>query len=110
MLMTVTNVSGHDINAPDQITGGVGPAAIVAEGGNKTYPLPYPFGHIGTLADTVGIQLPMRNRDWRYKSVPWLPMEPSKEWQQLVQQGIVTMAVASETPQLDEEELYVTAI
>jgi hypothetical protein len=110
MLMTITNTSGRTINTPDQITGGVGPAALLAEGGNVTDPLPYPFGHIGPLADSATKQLPMHNRDWRYKGVPWQPMEPSKEWQQLVQAGVVTMTVATETANRDEEEIYIDAV
>lgn len=110
MLMTVENTSGHDINAPETITGGTGPCALYAVGGNKTYPLPYPFGHIGTLANGATKQLPMHTRDWRYKSVPWLPMEPSREWQQLVQAGIVDLTVGAETGDRDEENLFIHAI
>jgi hypothetical protein len=110
MLVTVTNTSGHDINYADTITEGSGPSGIVATGGNVRYPLPHPFGHIGTLADTIAKQLPMHNRDWRFKRVPWLPHEPSVEWQQLVQAGIVTLAVATETANRDEEEIYINAV
>jgi hypothetical protein len=110
MLVTVTNTSGGDLNAPDTYTSGSGPSGIVATGGNVVDPLPYPFGHIGTLADTATKQLPMHNRDWRYKRVPWLPMEPSKEWQVMVQAGKVTLAVATETDNRDEEEIFIDAV
>jgi len=110
MLVTVTNTSGGDLNAPDTYTAGSGPSGVVATGGNVVDPLPHPFGHIGVLADTLTKQLPMKNRDWRFKRVPWLPHEPSVEWQVLVQAGKVTLAVASETGNRDEEEIYVNAL
>jgi len=110
MLATVENTSGHAINYLDTITGGAGPATLLATGGQRKYPLPYPFGHIGELADTATKQLPMHNRDWRHKPVPWLPMEPSIEWQQLVQAGIVTLTFATETGNRDEEEIYIDAV
>jgi len=110
MLVTVTNASAGDINYPDTYTAGTGPSGVVATGGNVRIPLPHPFGHIGTLASAGTKQLPMKNRDWRYKRVPWLPMEPSIEWQMLVQAGIVTLAVATETGNRDEEEIYIDAV
>lgn len=110
MLMTVTNTSGRTINDLERYTGGFGPASLYAEGGNRIDPLPYPFAHIGPLADTASFELPMHNRDWRYRSVPWLTMEPSKEWQQLVQASVVTLAVAAETGDRDEEGIFVAAL
>lgn len=110
MIVTVTNTSGGDLNKLDEITGGTGTASLLAVGGARKDPLPYPFGHIGTLADSAAKVLPMHNRDWRYKSVPWLPQEPSIEWQQLVQAGKVTIGVAAETNAVDEEDLFVAAL
>ena len=110
MLMTVTNTSGRTLNALDEITGGTGPASLLAVGGARKDPLPYPFGHIGSLANAAASVLPMHTRDWRYKSVPWLPQEPSIEWQQLVQAGTVTMAAATETDATDEEDIFVDAV
>jgi len=110
VLLTVTNDSGRTINGLDSITGGTGSSALLATGGARKDPLPYPFGHIGELADAASKQLPMHVRDWRYKSVPWLPQEPSIEWQQLVQAGVVSLAVASETNQVDEENIFVNAV
>jgi len=109
VLMTITNTSGRDINVLEQMTGGSGPSALLATGGNVTDPLPYPFAHIGTLADTANSQLPMHNRDWRYQRSAYMP-EPSIEWQQLVQAGVVTMTVATETGNTDEEEIYIDAV
>jgi hypothetical protein len=110
MLVTVTNATSRTINTPAAISLGTGVSGGTATGGSKTDPLPYPFGHIGPLASSGSKQLPMHPADWRYKSVPWLPMEPSTEWNMLVQAGIVTLAIASETGRRDSEELFVTAV
>lgn len=110
MIATVTNVSGHAINYPDVVSAGSGPSGIYATGGNTRYPLPYPFAHIGSLANGVGKALPMHSRDWRYRVVPAIPQEPSKEWQQLVQAGVVTFAAATETADRDEEGEFFHAI
>jgi hypothetical protein len=56
MLVTVTNTSGGTIN--NLITGGSGVSSD-AVGGSKNTPLPYPFGHIGSLANGANKQLPM---------------------------------------------------
>jgi hypothetical protein len=106
MVVTITNTSGGDLNKLDEITGGVGTAALLAVGGARKDPLPYPFGHIGTLADSATSILAMHARDWRYKSVPWLPQEPSIEWQQLVQAGKITMSQAVETNDVDLEDIW----
>lgn len=110
MLMQITNSSGRAINVLETMTGGVGPSALYAQGGNVTDPLPYPFGHIGTLAIGAAKTLPMHLRDWHHKSVPWLPMDPSREWQQLVQAGVVSMLVGVEAFRRDEEEIFATAV
>ncbi len=110
MLVTVTNTSGGDLNKLDEITGGSGPASLLAVGGSRKNPLPYPFGHIGTLGNGANRQLPMHNRDWRYKSVPWLPQEPSTEWQTLVQAGKVTFAVVTETDETNLEDIFIDAV
>ena len=105
MIVTLTNTSGGVLNDLDIHDGG-----SLAVGGQRKDPLPYPFGHIGPLLDTIAKVLPMHTRDWRYKSVPWLPQEPSIEWQQLVQAGTVTMAAATETNATDEEDIFVDAV
>lgn len=112
MLVTVTNITntagnpyfpGVTINNP--ITGGSGVSSD-AVGGSKNKPLPYPFAHIGPLAAAASKQLPMHPADWNYKPVPWLPQPPSVEWNQLVQAGIVSVAVADQTGVADNEEKY----
>lgn len=112
MLTTVTNTSGGDINDLQTRTGAIpGPASLLAVGGQRNNPLPYPFGHIGTLADTASEQLPMHPRDWRYEAMQCKDgFEPSLQWQQLVQAGTVTLAYAAETNRTDEEELFVNAV
>ena len=95
MLMTITNVTatthapGFTINTPDTGLAGVSADAV---GGNKLYALPYPFSHVGPILVGATKALTIHNEDLRYKSVPWLPFEPSREWQMLIQQGIVTVA------------------
>lgn len=103
MLVTVTNTSGGTIN--NLITGGAGVSAD-AVGGSKNKPLPYPFGHIGSLAAAGTKQLPMHPADWRYKAVPGLTFEPATEWNQLVQAGVVTLTIADQTTVADSEEKY----
>lgn len=113
MLTTVTNTSGAAINGLDSFTtdlGQGGPAVLTAVGGARSKPLPYPFGHIGSLANSATKQLPMHPRDWRYKAVPYQPHEAGEEWQQLVQRGIVTLAFAAQTGRRDAEELFTTAV
>jgi hypothetical protein len=113
MLTTVTNTSGVTINGLDSFTtdsGQGGPAVLTATGGARKFPLPYPFAHIGALANSGTKQLPMHPQDWRFKPVPYMPFEPRDEWQTLVQRGIVTLAYASQTGRRDVEELFETAV
>lgn len=110
MLVTVTNTSGVTLNALASETHGSGPSGVVATGGAKVKPLPYPFGHIGSLAAAGTKQLPMHPSDWRYKSVPWVSHEPAQEWNDLVQKGWVTLAYAAETGRRDAEELFTAAV
>ena len=92
LTMTVTNLLAVPINTPVVGGNGVSPDAV---GGSKFKPLPYPFSHI-TLGATGGGSdaktLPIHTEDFRYKSVPWLPLEPSREWAMLIQEGTVSVA------------------
>lgn len=97
MKMTVTNITntaGHPlfpgvtINTPDTGGSGVSPDAV---GGNKKYPLPYPCSHVGPIIAGASVVQVVHVEDMRRMSVPWLPLEPSREWQMLVQQGIVSV-------------------
>ena len=91
LTMTVTNLLAVAINAP--IVGGNGLSAD-AVGGTKFKPLPYPFSHVTLGANGGGSDsktMPVHVEDFRYKSVPWLPLEPSREWAMLIQDGTVTV-------------------
>lgn len=112
MLVTVTNITnaaanpyfpGITINNP--ITGGFG-VSPDAVGGSKSFPLPFPFSHIGPLAAAGTKQLPMHPGDWHHKPVPWLPQSPATEWNQLVQASVVSLVTADQTGVRDSEENY----
>lgn len=120
MLITVTNTTGADnppsrsINVP-----AVGEDGVALPGGNhpeeathRTDPLPYPFAHIGSLADTVAsITLPMHPRDWRYsRSQMARGTSVSDAWQLLVNAGTVTFGIAAQADRRDTEELYAAAV
>lgn len=115
MLVTVQNQLSRAINAADtvsnQLTGG--PADLVATGGNLTDPLPYPFNLAGELAALGGadsIQLGVHPADFRRQHVLWRALEPAGEWNQMIQAGTVTFAIAAETDRTDTEELFITAV
>jgi hypothetical protein len=119
MLVTITNVTNltdppsRTINDLDVLTGGSGPSALYAVGGARKDPLPYPFAHIGALAVGGGAakQLPSHERDMRYKMCPSEPLEAGEEWNQLVQKGTVTFAVANEvSTSRDVGDLFIGAI
>lgn len=112
MLITITNTSGGDLNAAAAITGGPdgAPWSLNATGGSKELPLPFPFGHIGTLADAGTKQLPVHMRDWRKRSAAGASFEASALWQEMVQRGLVTMTMADETANTDKETLYIAEI
>jgi len=105
MLVTVTNITAAAINYPAVHEGGSG-----AVGGAKVNPLPYPFGHIGSLAASGTRQLPMQPSDWRYRPVYWVTHEPKDQWNDLVQRSIVTLTVAAQAGRRDSEELFITAV
>jgi hypothetical protein len=115
MLMTVTNITdtaggilfpGVTINTPDTGLAGVSADAV---GGNKLYPLPYPFSHVGPIAAGASKVMPIHVKDFEHKSVPWLPLSPSTEWQMLVQQGIVSVAFSEQTLGLNVAESLIPA-
>ena len=107
-LLTVENQQATSMNKPDELTGGVGVAALLATGGAKSDPLPHPFQHVeldenGGTVDSV--QLPINPGDFRHKAVPWLTHEPREEWNMLVAAGKITMVYAAQTDAVDQEEL-----
>jgi len=117
MLVTVENQLAVIINTP-----ALGEDGVALPGGNhpdeathRTYPLPYPFDLAGALAingaSGDSIQLPMHPRDMRYsRSQMARGLPVSEEWNQLVQAGVVTFAIAAQTNRRDVEELYTTAV
>jgi hypothetical protein len=118
MLVTVENQLAVEINKP-----AVGEDGIALPGGNhpeeathREYPLPYPFGpFVGTLDANGGAsdsaQLPMNPRDWRYsRSQMKRGMPVSEAWNQLVQAGVVTFAIAAQANVRDVEELFMDAV
>lgn len=115
MLMAVKNNTdlagnplfpGVTINTPDTGLAGVSADAV---GGNKLYPLPYPFAHIGPLAAGATKTLPIHVKDFARMSVPWLPLSPSTEWQMLVQKGIVTITFSEQTLGKNVDEQLIPA-
>lgn len=100
MIATLTNTSGATINGPDVHDGGSG-----AVGGQRLTPLPFPFRHIGALADTVASVLPMNSRDYLYKDVPWLTHPAIDELNALIHRGTITLTVATQADVRDLHEL-----
>jgi hypothetical protein len=113
MLVTVTNVSGRTINAP-----ALGEDGVALPGGNhpeeathRTDPLPYPFSHVGSLANSGTVQRAMHPADWRYNRSQMVRGTSTRTaWQQLVQAATVTLTVAAQTGRRDAEELFMTAV
>jgi hypothetical protein len=108
MIASLTNTSGGDMNGLDVHDGGSG-----AVGGQRSNPFPYPFGHIGVLADSAVKALPMHPSDWRYKRVPWLTHEPKDEWNTLIKADLVTLGIAAQTDDTnrsDREEFYINLV
>lgn len=113
MLVTVTNALAVAINGLDSFTtdiGQGGPATLTAVGGARKRPLPYPFAHIGSLAASGTKQLAMHPEDWRFKPVPYESFDAGAQWRDLVQRGVVTLTIASETGRRDPEELFGAAL
>ncbi len=105
MIATLTNVSGVTINILDTHDGGSG-----AVGGQRKFPLPYPFGHIGALAASATSILPMHPSDWRYKRVYWLTHEPKDELNAMVHRGQITLSFGAQTGLRDQENLAINTL
>lgn len=104
MLVTVTNTSGITLNTLALAEDGV------ATGGSRENPLPYPFGHIGELLDTIAKVLPMHTADLREGAGGATAQMgrglPARDrWNQLVQAGTVTFAAAAQTDATDVEDV-----
>ena len=109
MVVTVTNTSGGVINdaavAEDGVSlpGGNHPE----EASHRNNPLPFPFAHIGSLADTITSVFGMRPSDWD-RQTRTEALAPSVKWSMLVQAGTVTMANAAEASLIDPSETFFT--
>ncbi len=91
MLVTLTNTSGGDLNNL-----ALGPDGI-ATGGVRENALPYPFGHIGTLADTAAKQLPMHPSDLTYNRTNlYSPTFPWEHFETMIKAGQITVVVADQ--------------
>lgn len=118
MLVTVENQLAEEINVP-----AVGEDGVALPGGNhpeeathRVHPLPHPFGpFVGTLDANGGagdsVQLPVHPQDFRYSRSQMARGVPvSEAWNQLVQGGVVTFAVAAQADVRDVEELFVNQV
>jgi len=114
MLCTVTNLSSTlTLNDFDTTSNGsvatTGVATLVATGGQRKYPLPYPFNDI-ILAPSGTKQLPMNQQDWRWKPIVGQGFEPVQEWAALISEGLVSMAFAAQTGVVDPEDKSTSTI
>jgi hypothetical protein len=109
MVTTVTNVSGASINVPE-----VGEDGVALPGGehpseadHRSNPLPFPFSHIGTLANAATSILGTRPTDWLRQNVAEA-LSPAVKWSLMVQASIVTMTNAVEATLRDPYETFLT--
>jgi len=117
MLVTVENQLSVPIQTADAVDyRGVtnGPADLYAVGGNVNNPLPFPFDRVGELDANGGandsVQRAMHPDDFHNRHNLWRGMEPGTEWNQIIQEGKVTFAIASESGRTHTEELFITAV
>lgn len=103
MQMTVTNLLAVTINTPVTGGNGVSPDAV---GGSVFKALPYPFNASGPLAAGASRTLPVQSADFQHKSVPWLPLTPSNEWQALVQAGVVSVTFLADANSVADEAVH----
>ena len=113
MLITITNLTSRTINKLETIDTASylpgNPAGLVASGGNRTDPLPYPFNEVGELAAGASIQRAAHVSDMRKKNNIHGALSPAEMLQQMVNAGIISLVAASETGRTDvEEELFGT--
>jgi len=118
---TVTNVSGHEINALAEYDTNVDPllgvAGLVAQSsglygddkGHRTDPLPYPFDRVGALANAATATLPVHPEDFDKVHV-WETHTPSSEWNQLVQNGTLPISFATESGVQDVFEDLISTV
>ncbi len=123
MLVTVENQLDIAINDPALAEDGVavGGGNHPEETTHRNNALPYPFGrYVGTLAANGGadsIQLPMHAADFGQNTTVGMGssqmargLPVRAQWNQMVQAGIVTFAVASQSDEQDVEEVFLAAV
>lgn len=108
MLVTVTNNLAVPINTP-QTKNLTAYGGGIMEGGQLSYPLPHPFARNGAIAASGTLQRAVHPADFRRRNSNDA-LEPSAEWNELVNGGIVTLAVAAESTNTDQEEVFVAAV
>ena len=105
MLVTITNASATEtLNKP--ATYETVPSAV---GGALENPLPYPFDLVDAMAPPATVQRAVHPADFRYDRYR-TGSEPAREWNRLIQEGLVTMAVAAETGFRDAEEAFIATV
>lgn len=123
MLVTVENQLATAINYP-----ALGEDGVAVGGGNhpeetthRVSGLPYPFGrYVGELEANGGadsIQLPMHEADFGQSTTVGLGssqmargLPVRDQWNQMVQAGTVTFAVAVQADAQDVQEIFLAAI
>jgi len=99
MLWTVQNLTTRVLNDLDVFSFGSGTNSIIARGGQRKDPIPYPFGHVvfAKLGDPGDAKtLPVRPRDMAQREPFNSPLRPSEEWSGLVQGGVVSIVMTAE--------------
>ena len=77
--------------------------------GHKTDRLPYPFSHTDELAAGAARTLAVHPIDFT-KQIWWETHSPATEWNQLVQQGVVSVAFAAEAGVTDVFEDLISTV
>lgn len=110
-LMTVTNQKAYSLNALDVYQGDLTSPTVNATGGGRKHPLPYPFEHIVLGPNGGGSdakQLPVCPRDFRKAPQhEHVTLQHGEEWNQLVQDGTVTVALAAQIDIRDVEHVLI---
>ena len=114
MVVTVTNLSSTlALNELETLTAGTiattGTATLLAVGGNRVRPLPYPFGHVTIAASGTSV-LAMHQSDWTYQPIYGLPQRPIDQWNVLIQNGTLTMGFAAQAGVRDPMDLAINTI
>lgn len=117
MQLTVTNAHTTLIlNDPDvmdtQPAGAtLGTARVIARGGNRKNALPFPFTWVPPVNPAGTAIFPVHTQDFLRSQAPMADsMTPGQEWNQLVSQGLVTLAFAASATHRDTTDRAVTLL